>query len=184
MSAIPVSTKPERCCNQGPEVATLRCYKCGAPICAKCSVRTAVGYLCRACVRQQQAGFETAYWYDFVFAVLIAGLVGLVGLVTTFVGFFVFLIAPAVGLGAAELIRLAIRRRRSRYMPIAATIGFVLGAAPGVLGPLLGLGLALVFGDGLNLPALGGVLWQVVLPLVYMVLGAGSMAARLRGIVM
>lgn len=184
MSAIPVSTKPDRCCSRGPETTALRCYKCGSPICAKCSVRTAVGYLCKACVRQQQAGFETAVWYDFVFAVLIAGLIGLVGLVTTFVGFFVFLIAPAVGLGAAELIRLAIRRRRSRFMPIAATIGFVLGAAPGVLVPLLGLGAALFMGADLGAGVLGGTLWRVLVPLVYMVLGAGSMAARLRGIVM
>ncbi len=184
MSAIPVSTKPDRCCSRGPETTALRCYKCGAPICAKCSVRTAVGYLCKACVRQQQAGFETTVWYDFVFAVVIAGLVGLIGLVTTFVGLFVVLIAPAVGLGAAELIRLAIRRRRSRYMPIVATIGFVLGALPGVLSPVIVLGATLVSGGDVGLGALGGVLLQALVPLLYMVLGAGSMAARLRGIVM
>jgi hypothetical protein len=131
-------------------------------------------------VRQQQAGFETAVWYDFVFAVVIAGLVGLIGLVTTFTGLFVILGALAVGPGAAELIRLAIRRRRSRYMPIVATIGFVFGALPGVLSPVIALGAVLVAGGDVGV----GTLWQVLAALLYMLLGAGSMAARLRGIAM
>jgi hypothetical protein len=172
---IPFETTQEtRCCPNAVGPASLRCYKCGKPICPKCAVRTPVGYSCRDCVRQHQRAFDTAEWWDYPVAAVVSAVAGgLGGLVVSFVGFFVFLIAPAVGAGTAELVRLAVRRRRSRYLGWMAGAGFVLGA--GAL-PLFNLLVGLFLGGGFNL---FGLLWTGV----YVVLGAGALLGRLQGIV-
>jgi len=65
-------------CANHPQVETsLRCNRCGKPICPKCAVSTPTGYRCRECVRGQQKVFETAEWYDYPLAVVIAGGVAL-----------------------------------------------------------------------------------------------------------
>ncbi len=171
------STQDVRCCPRAVGPASLRCYKCGKPICPKCAVRTPVGYSCRDCVRQQQKTFDTAEWYDYPVAVVVAAIVGGLGsLVVTFVGFLVLLVAPAVGAGTAELVRLAVRKRRSRYLGWAAGAGFVFGA---LAFPLCGLLFSLISGGPGNLGGVVALLW----PVVYVVLGAGALLGRLQGIV-
>src|SRR5512137_1524932 len=59
-------------CINHPQVATsLRCNRCGNPICVKCAVRTPVGYRCKTCVKSQQAVFYTATSMDYVVAAVI-----------------------------------------------------------------------------------------------------------------
>lgn len=168
-------------CANHPNVATsLRCNKCGKPICAKCAVRTPVGYRCRDCTRAQQQVFETAVWTDYVIAIVIAApLAAVGGLLANFAGFFVLFIAPAFGGIVAEAVRWAVRRRRSRYLLWSAVAGFVLGCLPLLALPLLGTLLALFSGAARSA---GGGLFSLLWPLIYCVMGASTVYARLRGI--
>jgi len=169
------------CANHPQTPTQLRCNKCGKPVCSRCIIRTPVGYRCKECLRVQQQVFETAFWYDYVIAgVIAAPLAGLAGLLASFIGFFVILLAPVAGGVIAEIVRAAVRRRRGRYLTLVATGAFVLGCVPLILLPLLGVLFALLNGSagGLLLNALWGTLW----PLVFCVLGASTVYARLRGI--
>src|SRR5579859_6333193 len=56
-------------CYVHPTVETsLRCNKCGQYICARCAVRTPVGYRCKQCVHQQQDVYFSATQLDYVIA--------------------------------------------------------------------------------------------------------------------
>jgi hypothetical protein len=176
------------CANHPNTPTALRCNKCGKPVCVKCIVRTPVGYRCRECVRGQQQVFETVVWSDYVVAAVIAAPVALLaGALVTSLAFFSIFLAPIVGMVIAELVRLAVRRRRGHYLNWVAVGAFVAGCLPLLLLPLLGTLFGLLGGPGAGVaPAFRGSLLAAGLNLiwigVYMVLGAGSLYARLRGI--
>lgn len=151
------------CANHPGRPTTLRCNRCEKPICSRCAVLTPVGYRCKECIKGQQAAFETARWWDYPAAFLIAALgVGLGVALLRFIGYWGFLVAPAVGGGLAEAVRAAVGRRRSRKLPLAA-------AAGGALGVLFNLTLA---GFGL------GLIW----PVAYGALMVSTLVYRIRGI--
>lgn len=186
MTETMTDTTPEVVyCEEHPQTPTsLRCNKCGRPICSKCAVRTPVGYRCKSCVRQQQQVFETAVWYDYLVAAVIAAPVAAVaGFLVINLGFFVIFLSPVVGGVAAELVRVGVRRRRGRYLSLVAAGAFVLGCLPLIFYPLLLAGLSLLTGFGGRGAALGlGSLVTMIWPLVYTVIGASTLYARLRGI--
>lgn len=164
------------CANHPTRETSLRCNRCGKPICVSCAVRTPVGYRCRECVRGQQAKFETAgAWRLGAAAVIAAVGAGIGSFLLGFLGFWGLLLAPVAGGVIAEVVRWAVRRRHSRRLPLAAAAGAVVG----VLGQTaLRFAPAIVFG-GLNLGQLGfGLLW----PVVHAVLMIGALYARLQGI--
>lgn len=138
------------CANHPDRETSLRCNRCEKPICAKCAIQTPTGYRCKECVRGQQRIFETAEPQDFIVAILIAGFLGLVGsLFASALGFFTLFIAPGAGAIIAELIRAAIRRRRSKRLFLAVAAATFAGS----LLPICGLLFSLRF--------LGGsLLWQ------------------------
>lgn len=154
-------------CANHPNVETmLRCNRCGKPICTRCAVQTPVGYRCRECVGQQQAVFYSGGPIDYV----IGGALGLVlggvaAYLMTLLGawFFALILGPTVGIGIAELVRLAVRKRRSRYLWLAVAGGMVAGSLP-----------ALVLG----LTAFS--LWSLLTLILFLVLAVGAAAARLR----
>src|SRR5579859_745784 len=164
-------------CANHPTVATsLRCNKCNKPICHKCAVLTPVGYRCRECVRGQQQVLETVIWYDYVVAgVLAAVLGGLAGALLVNLSWFTIFLAPLAGAGIAEIVRVAVRRRRGRYLYLVAAGAYVAGCLP-----LFAFGLAslLLGGRDGGLFGLLGLLW----PLVYVALATGTFYTRLRGI--
>ena len=175
------------CANHPNTPTALRCNKCGKPVCVKCIVRTPVGYRCKECVRGQQQIFETVVWSDYLIAAVIAApLACLAGALVTSLGFFSIFLAPLVGMGIAELVRLAVQRRRGRYFPWVAAGAFVVGCLPLLAMPLLGAVLGLFGGVGGVGRQAGGLLLSAGLNLiwigVYVVLGAGALYARLRGI--
>jgi hypothetical protein len=151
-------------------------------------VRTPVGYRCRECVRGQQQVFVTAVWSDYIIAaVIVAPLAGLAGFLATSLQFFALFLAPVVGGLLAELVRVAVRRRRGRNLNWVAAGAFVVGCLPLFLGPLLSLALGLLGGGTQNAGrAAASILFSVGLNSIwigaYMVLGAGALYARLRGI--
>jgi hypothetical protein len=169
-------------CANHPEVATaLRCNRCNKPICTRCAVRTPVGYRCRECVRNQQQVFETAVWYDYIVAgVLAAVLGGLAGALLLNLGWFVFFLSPVAGGVIAEIVRAAVRRRRGRYLFMAATAAYVVGCLPLFLPGLLFL-LSGLLGADVGRAGLGG-LFSLLFPAIYTAIAAGTFFARLRGI--
>ena len=169
------------CANHPTTETSLRCNKCGKPICPRCAVRTPVGYRCRECVRGQQQVFETALWYDYVIAAVIAApLAAISAMLLGSLGFFVIFLAPIAGGVTAEIIRVAVRRRRGRYLPLAATIAFVAGCLFIVVLPWLAVVLALLAGVPLN--EIAGLGLRSLLPLIYTALASSTLYARLRGI--
>jgi hypothetical protein len=161
------------CANHPRTPTALRCNKCGKPICPKCAVRTPVGYRCRECVSQQQQVFETARWYDYALAVVLAApLAGVAGALLLNLSYFVIFLAPVAGGVVAEVVRWAVRRRRGRYLPLAAAGGFALGCLPLFIFPLY---ITLLARSGAGL-------FSLIWALAYAVIGASTLFARLRGI--
>jgi hypothetical protein len=160
-------------CYRHPDVETsLRCNRCGNPICVRCAVRTPVGFRCPDCVRQQQSKFYTGNWPDYIIAVAVALPLSLIaGAIFTFViagiGFFSWIIsfiaAPATGGIIAEAVRWAVGRRRSRHLNTLVAACLVLGVAPFLI-------FMLVRGGWFGLVAPG----------ILLFLGTGTIIARLR----
>lgn len=176
---------PTFCVNHPQTPTSLRCNRCGQYICPKCAQRTPVGYRCRNCVRTQQQVFETAVWYDYALAVVVAApLAGIAGFLVSTLGFFVIMLAPVAGGAIAEAVRFAVRRRRGRYLSLTAAAGFVAGCVPLLLWPLVVALLSLFGGQGTEalVSGLVGSLFSALWPLIYAVLGASTLYYRLRGI--
>lgn len=169
-------------CVNHPQVETrLRCNKCGDPICAKCAVRTPVGYRCRACVNDQQrvfyAGFKPSYY-------LVAALVALplslaAGWLIPRLGWYTIFLGPVVGGAIAEAVRWAIRRKRGEYTWLVVCGSIVVGGLPVVVLSLLSL-IGLFGGNpGLLVYRAGGIM-TLVWGSVYLLTATGAAYARLR----
>lgn len=170
------------CANHPNRETSLRCNRCNKPICSSCAIHTPVGYRCKECVRGQQAGFDTARWWDYPIAFVIAGMG--VGLGITLLGYLFywigFVFAPILGGALAELIRIAIRSRRSRYLPLATIVGGTFGVLP----HLVSMGKALFlsgFGE-MNLGWFTTVGLEIIFPIGYGFLMISTLYYRLRGI--
>jgi hypothetical protein len=170
--AIKIDAGPE-VCYRHPDVETsLRCNKCGKPICPKCAVRTPVGFRCPECIREQENKYYSGTNLDYILGAVIAFPLSLVtaGLFTTILsgfGFFTliigFFVAPAVAGFIAEAVRWGVKKRRSRYLR-HVVVGCLLAAtAPFLIFGLLAAGI-----------------WGALMPGMFMFLGAATISARLR----
>lgn len=118
----PIETDPE---------ITLRCNRCGTPITPETAVLTPTGYRCRNCIRSQQKIFDTAKAYDIPIAFVISAVLAFLGsLLTTVIGFFTVLLAPAAGMLIAEAVRAAVRKRRSKLLSRSVLWGVIIGGLP------------------------------------------------------
>ena len=154
-------------CSYHPERETLlRCSRCSKPICTSCAIQTPTGYRCKDCLKNQQKIFETALWQDYLIAGSTAAVLSFVfSFFTSFIGFFVLLLAPVAGTIIAESVRWATKKRRSKRLYIIATSALVFGCLPILLFTLLGGGLF-------------AIIWQGA----YIFLSASSFYYRLSGI--
>lgn len=169
------------CANHPDRETHLRCNRCGTPICTQCAVLTPVGYRCRECVRGQQKVFETAQWVDYPIAVILAAVgVGLAVGLLNYLGFWGLIAAPIAGGGLAEVVRWAVRRRRSRRLPLAAAVGGVLGVLPHLGLPALALAMSL--SGSVRAGLLTGTLFAILFPVLNGVLMVTTLYYRLRGI--
>ncbi len=172
------------CTNHPNKETSLRCNRCGKPICAQCAVQTPVGYRCRECVSGQQKVFETTRQLDFPLAAFVSGsAVGLATVLLSYLSFWGLFVAPVIGGAIAEGVRVVVGRRRGRNLPLAAAIG-------GILGVLISLTYricpylqwAFLSSEGNQLAALGGTVGILIWPLISGALMISSMYYRLRGI--
>lgn len=141
-------------CPQHPAVETrMRCNKCGKLICLKCAARTPVGYRCRDCVYQQQnvyfnaKGHENAvvFLVSFGLTCLVTPLVAMISDSFYFGAFYLaFLAGPSAGALLAQSVRLAVQRRRSRYMHYFLAGGMIVGLLVAALGLFVVLDLVLL----------------------------------------
>jgi uncharacterized membrane protein HdeD (DUF308 family) len=142
----------------------LRCNRCGRPVCTRCVTQTPVGYRCKQCVGQQQSVFYTGGALDYVLAGVISLVLGAIAsYFVTLAGlwFIALILGPTLGVGIAEAVRFAVRRRRSRYLWAVAAGGIVVGALPALVVSLFSL-------------------WSLVTLGLFLVLAVGAAAARLR----
>jgi hypothetical protein len=156
---------------------TLRCNKCGRPITPSEAVQTPTGYRCPDCVRQQQKVFDSSKPLDYLWGFLIAFVLSLIGsLLTSWIGFFTFLLAPAAGAGIAEAVRVVIKKRRSKRLFRLVTTAIILGGLPiiTITAARLFLGIAAGSFRLLSLLPLG---YQIL----YLVLAVPSAYYRLSG---
>ena len=156
-------------CANHPETETmLRCNRCEKPICTKCAVLTDTGYRCKQCVRGQQKVFETASSIDYPIGFIVAAVLSYIGsLIAPRMSFFVILLAPIAGTIIAEIVRMAIRRRRANSLFLTVAAGALIGSLPGLLGNLIGQ---------LNLL---GLVWYGI----YSATVTSTVYARLRGMI-
>jgi hypothetical protein len=135
------SSTPTYCANHPSVETSLRCNKCGKPICAKCAVRTPTGYRCKECVRGQMKIFDTAVWYDYLLGFLTAAILGffaslLASFVSrlSFIGWILIIVgAPSAGMVIAEGVRLVTHKHRSRALFITIVVAVIMGAVPVIL---------------------------------------------------
>lgn len=138
------------CVNHPDTETTLRCNRCGRPVCVRCVELTEVGYRCKDCIREQQNTFFTAVSTDYVVVAVVSFLLAaiaaplievLLGIFGLFLGIILAVVlGPTVGGTAATIIRRSVGRRRGRYMGIVAVVSIILGMLVGVVvGALFGL---------------------------------------------
>jgi hypothetical protein len=150
----------------------LRCGRCERPICSRDAKLTPVGYRCRDCLRGQQAVFYTGTRLDYVLAGVVTLPLATIGAqIVPGLGWFVIFGAPLAGGAIAEVVRWVVRRRRSRYLWLAACGALVLGTA---------LGLVWSVAPELDLGFDGDALLNLVWPAVYLGLATSTIYARLR----
>lgn len=190
-------------CTVHPTVETsLRCNKCGRPMCVKCAKRMPVGYRCKECVRGQQQVFYTAQPLDlfiqgivsFVMSMVAAALVSLIG-----GGMFwiLWIVGLAVASGAGTLIAdtayRASGKRRGRYSWLVVAAAMVLGALAVALVPTLFFAaqMAAAYADPEMLAEGGLSSWGLIGLTgltgftnigwwIYVVMGTGAAISRLR----
>jgi hypothetical protein len=122
------------CYNHPDRPTSLRCNRCERPICASCAVLTPTGYRCKECVRGMRKVFDTARWWDYPAAFIIAVIGSYLGSrLVSALGFFTFLVAPMIGVGIAEVVRFAVNKRRSRLLFQVALAGVLAGCLVNVL---------------------------------------------------
>ena len=163
---------------------SLRCNRCERPICTECAIRTPTGYRCPQCVREQQKKFDTAVWYDYVVAFIVAGIGSAIAsaLIAVVSGFFfgllVLVVAPGAGAFIGNLVLRFIKNRRSRPLFLTAGAGMVVGALPALLLISLPALLGVLYGGIHGITGLLPAIWEVV----YLFLAVPAAYTQLSGI--
>ncbi len=130
---------------------TLRCNRCGRPMCTECAVLTDVGYRCRECVYELEDRFYHAQPRHVMVALLAAGILGglagvLAALVAQLLGLWAIFVAMPLAGGVAEGIWRAGARHRARRLNLYAALVVALAGLVGLLVGLLFFPRGFLFG--------------------------------------
>jgi len=133
-------------CARHPSVETsLRCGRCGTPICPRCLVSTPVGARCATCAQVKR--FATVLKpVDIVRALVLGIAVAMAGtLIAQIIPFISFIALAAVGYVVGEVVSQAVNRKRGTDIGVLAIVCLFLGylLSP-VLRALLGGNLAVL----------------------------------------
>jgi hypothetical protein len=163
------------CYNHPDRETMLRCNRCNRPICTQCAVLTPTGYRCKECVRGQLKVFDTAQWYDYPLAFVVAAVISFAGsYLAQLLGWFIIFVGPIFGVVIAEAVRWIVHRRRSKLLWQVTLAGVILGALPILLLRVFGV----LLGGGAGVFGLLSLLW----PAAYLFLVASTAYYRLSGI--
>jgi hypothetical protein len=126
---------PLTCAFHPKRETSLRCNRCGRPICIKCATHTPTGYRCPECIKSQQKAFVTTRWFDQIIAALITAPVSFLGSwLTVYLGFYTIFVALGAGLLAVWLVKKAIQNRRSPLLKfIMSAAAFIASLLPPAL---------------------------------------------------
>lgn len=121
-------------CAIHPEVETsLRCGKCGQPICPKCMVQTPVGAKCPKCAQVHKLptySISTGYYLRAIGTAL--GMAVACGLLWELIGILIpffylnFILAAGVGYAIGGVISRSVNRKRGTGLAVVAGIAVVL----------------------------------------------------------
>jgi hypothetical protein len=126
---------PVRCATHPDVETTLRCGKCGKPICPKCMVTTPVGARCRDCARLYKLPTFRVYGIHYVraagAALVTAIIVGIAwGFLRLYTGWFGPILNIAVGYGAGFIIswvtERSVNRKRGAGLALIGALAVVL----------------------------------------------------------
>jgi hypothetical protein len=154
----------EACFYHPNRTTTLRCNRCSKPICTRCAIKTPVGYRCKECIKEQQAGFYSAQWFDYLLASVVAlPLAVIAAYIIPSIGWLTIFIAPFAGMVIAEAVRFVTRRRRGRWMAFLVAGAIVAGSLPMILSGVLQLAI-----------------WSLIWRVVYLILAVSSAFYRVK----
>ncbi len=174
----PITADGPTFCAVHPTVeTTLRCNKCGRYMCTRCVVRTPVGYRCKQCVHQQQDVFFAASQRDYIVAAAVSFALSIPVsfIVPRLFLFGVIILSLPAGALIAEVVHRAVGKRRGRYTWVVVMGGIVAGAIAAQF-PLI----RAIFAELSTGRPDVGIALALLVPLIYVVLCAGTAAARLR----
>ena len=121
-------------CPRHPDVETsLRCGKCGKPICPRCMVQTPVGARCPECARLYRLptySISSNHYIKAAAAALgMAIVIGVVwGIIESYLPFrfFTLIIGAGIGYAIGEVTSLSINRKRGGWLPIIGGLAVVI----------------------------------------------------------
>jgi hypothetical protein len=135
-------TGPEtvRCATHPDVETTLRCGKCGKPICPRCMVQTPVGARCPDCAHLYKL---PTYRVSGMYYLRAAGAALGMALVTGFVWgaidyflpfrFFSLILAAGIGYATGEVISLAANRKRGTWLAVTGGVAVLIAYAVNIL---------------------------------------------------
>jgi hypothetical protein len=120
-------------CAADPEVLTsLRCGKCGKPICPKCLVQTPVGSRCRECAHLYKLPTYRVSGQYYLRATgtalgLAIAIGFLWGFIETLIPIYIFslIIAGGIGWVIGEVVSLSVNRKRGTWLAVIGGAGMV-----------------------------------------------------------
>lgn len=170
-------SEPLYCVNHPNTETYLRCARCGDPICHRCAVPIEVGYICPACRNRQQQVFYAEFRpvYYLVAVAVALPLAFIAGWIVPASGWLAVILSPLAGMGIAEVVRRAIRRRRGRYTWLVVSACILVGALPWMLTVLLP-----TLDAPITAASLTGLAWPLLWTIVYLAGAVGAAIARLR----
>jgi hypothetical protein len=124
------------CTNHAKRTTSLRCNRCERPMCLRCVELTAVGHRCKECLGKQRAGYYNATPFDHALAAVVALIPSIIaGAVVPYAYFYLALLGGPIG-GAivSEAVRVAVGRRRGRFLWAVVCGAIVAGGVVGVVG--------------------------------------------------
>lgn len=136
----------------------LRCGRCEAPICPKCTVYGPTGARCKNCLSYKGTHMYQIAPQHYAAAIVVSLVLGVaLGFIASIVGFFAIFYAPLAGVFMGRAISFVTKNKRGLPMALIGSAGLIFGAILTLL-PHLKTLLAVSAGAAMNTGATGGLM--------------------------